>query len=222
MASPQVTCDFCQESNGFPCGNCNVAICAGCFEHRLRHQSATSSLVNLTCDYCDDGGFDPTILLVLSPQGAHLHRQASRMQGRPEGDEANQLAQFSGLPSWNEMLYVSFKTALLDLVSAKTPCCQRKIANIHGYMAKRCDYCRIHFCGICFDGFAGEKACHFHLATCPQRPIGMVDEHFLSPEGWQHHNGSRQRALALAWLNTKHFLPHGVKARLLQDFPMPA
>ena len=236
MASPQRTCDVCQEANGFPCGNCGVSMCAGCFEHRLRHhaalgwqdRSATSSLANLTCDYCDGGGFHPNILLLLSPHGAHLHRTVLRLQGRAEaqtqrnGQEANQLAQFRGLPSVNEMLYDSCKTALLDLVSAKTPCCQRRIANVHGYMGKKCDFCEIHFCGLCCTAFAGRFACHQHVAQCPQRPFGMVDEHFLSPEGWQHHNASRQRALVVAWLNTKAFLPDVVKARLLQDFPTPA
>ena len=120
------------------------------------------------------------------------------------------------------MLYSSCKAALLDLVSAKTPCCQRRIANVHGCMAKKCEFCAIHFCGLCFAGFAGQAACFGHVLTCPQRPFAMVDEHFLDLEAWRRYNASRQRALVVAWLNTKQFLPDAVKTRLLQDFPMPA
>ena len=239
MALPQAVCDFCQEAGGFQCNSCSVAMCAGCLEQRLAHhdstgwqdRSAISTLADLACDYCDDGGLRANILLLLSPRGAQLHRTVLRMQGRVDAqnaarrDEANRLAHFRGLPSANEMLYASCQPALMDLVSPKTPCCQRRITNVHGDMAKKCDFCRVHFCGLCFAGFAGEIACHMHVAACPHRPVGpvgMVDEHFLSPEGWRRHNGSRQRALAVAWLNTKPFLPDNVKTRLLQDFPAPA
>ena len=235
---PKAVCCSCLEpTQKWEACRCGAVLCADCFELRLEQQksvgwsepSVVSSLAQLNCDFCKSktGGFSADLLRRLSPRGASLHREAVRadtrasVQQRALLDETRGMAHFRSLNSTESMLYFSVKQALVDLTTARTPCCRRPFGDFYGCASLECDLCSSsYFCALCHRGGWTRSECHLHVASCDHRPAEMDQAHFLPLNVWKKQQASRQHRLVAEWLRTRE-LPMAVKQRLANDFPEP-
>ena len=231
------TCSVCleQKFDTFQCENwdCTHYLCSGCFataayrswEENFHDVEKTRSIATLECFFCHNGTISSDICRAMPACDVDIFLHAVEINAYSEkasemaAEKAEEITRYRGLSS-SEKLFRLEKEIIGELIAIKCPLCSRKYGDFDGCAALTC-HCGAHFCGLCGEGkFDDDEACHAHVASCPERPIGMTDSLFVENLIWRSHVADRQQLQVKEYVDSTD-LAVELKEKLLDFFSVP-